>query len=343
MVVATIIILGILLLLFGDLSSIFKGTYTINFALSSSPGVTPETPVRVNGVLIGRVHTVGLDADGRPAVTARIEEKYALYQDQMARVSGSLLGDAVIEIVPGDGTQPHVEIGDGGTMRGSVAKDPLQAIATLEASVSEAVASIAKTSDEIGTLAIRANRILGQSEGQIGRILSNTELAVAQLRTTAANVDEIVADPVMRENLKRAANNLPGVIDDLAATISGVRTVMQTADRNLANLEGLTRPLGERGPALVENLDRAVGQLDGLMTEIGGFTRALTNSQGTLSRLVNDRELYDQVSQTVVNLNQLTRELQPIIDDVRVFSDKAARHPEQFGVRGLIQQNSGIK
>ena len=28
---------------------------------------------------------------------------------------------------------------------------------------------------------------------------------------------------------------------------------------------------------------------------------------------------------------------------VRAFSDKAARHPEQFGLRGLIQQNSGIK
>jgi len=343
MVVATIIILGILLLLFGDLPSLFKGTYTVHFALAASPGVTPETPVRVNGVLIGRVKTVGLDKQGRPAISARIEKKYELFQDQFARVSGSLLGDAVIEIVPGDGTQPHIPIPDGGTMQGIVAKDPLAAIANLEANVSIAIESIAKTSDEIGQLAARANRIIDLNEPQINHIISNTEQAVAQLRSTIANVDEIVSDPLVRENLKRTVNDLPHVLTDLSDTIAGVKTTMQTADRNLANLEGITKPLGERGPTMVANLDRASGQLDGLIRDLSTFTQALTNSQGTLARLVNDPKLYDEVSQTVSNLNQLTRDLKPIINDVRAFSDKAARHPEQFGLRGLIEQNSGIK
>jgi phospholipid/cholesterol/gamma-HCH transport system substrate-binding protein len=343
MVVATIIILGILLVLFGDLPSVFKGTYTIHIALPSSPGVQPETPVRVNGVLIGRVKTVGLDAEGKPAVTAKIEQKYQLYQDQLARVAGSFLGDAVIEIVPGDGTEPHIAIQDGGVIRGIVAKDPLQAIASLEGNISTAADAIAKTADEIGRLANRANRIFDQNEAQINRILVNTDSAVTQLRSMVANVDEIVSDPQVRENLKRAVNDLPKVLNDLSETVSGVRTVMQRADTNLANLEGFTKPLGDRGPTLVAGLDRAVGQLDVLMKDLGGFTQALTNSQGTLARLVNDPKLYDDVSQTVSNLNQLTRELKPILNDVRAFSDKAARHPEQFGLRGLIEQNSGIK
>src|SRR5262245_66250573 len=75
MVVATIIILGILLVLFGDLPAVFKGTYTIHIALPSSPGVQPKSPIRVNGVLIGRVKTVGLDSEGKPAITAQIEDK----------------------------------------------------------------------------------------------------------------------------------------------------------------------------------------------------------------------------------------------------------------------------
>jgi phospholipid/cholesterol/gamma-HCH transport system substrate-binding protein len=79
------------------------------------------------------------------------------------------------------------------------------------------------------------------------------------------------------------------------------------------------------------------------VNDLIGFTRALTNSQGTLSRLVKDPQLYDDVAETIANMKELTRRLKPIIDDVRVVTDKAARHPEQFGVRGLIQQNSGIK
>jgi phospholipid/cholesterol/gamma-HCH transport system substrate-binding protein len=270
-------------------------------------------------------------------------QKYVLYHDQSARVSGSLLGDAVIEIIPGDRNQPHTPLVSGETMPGIVAKDPLQAIANLEANVSIAIESIAKTSDEVGQLAARANRIIDVNEPQINGMIANAEQVARQLRTTVANVDELIGDPQIRDSLKRTAAELPELLVELSQTIAGVKKTMQMADRNLENLQGITKPLGERGPELVEKIDRAVGQLEVVMNEMGGFTRALTNSQGTLSRLINDPKMYEQVSETVENINLLTRELKPIINDVRAFTDKAARHPEQFGVRGLIERNSGIK
>ena len=118
---------------------------------------------------------------------------------------------------------------------------------------------------------------------------------------------------------------------------------MQLADRNLSNLEGLTKPLGERGPQLIASLDRSVGQLDTVLGQVAMFTQALNNSEGSLARLVKDPALYEQVASMVANLNELTQKLKPIVNDVRTFTDKAARHPEQFGARGLIQGNSGIK
>ncbi len=344
MVLATIIILGILLLLFGDLPSVVKGTYTIRFAFPQAPGVTPDTPVRVNGILIGRVKRVDLDEKVGVMVTARIEQKYVLRKDQMARIGGSLLGDAVVEIVPTNlPNAPRDTLHDGDTMHGVVAKDPFQAITSLESNVSIALESIAKTSDEIGTLATHANKIVIGNEEQINRLIANTDLAVNQLRTTINNVDEVVNDPAVRQNLKVTVNDLPRVLTELSETITGVKATMQRADRNLANLEGITKPLGERGPRLVESLDRSIGQLDDVLGRVQQFTGALNGSQGTLARLMNDPGLYDQVSQTVENLNELTRELKPILRDARSFTDKAARHPEQFGVRGLMQPNSGIK
>lgn len=342
MVLATIIILAILLILFGDLPSLVKGTYIVHFDFPQAPGVTPDTPIRVNGVLIGRIKQVDLVPAG-VLLTGKIEEKYKLNHTQMARIGGSLLGDAVVEIVPGDGRGTPTEVQSGDHMTGVVAKDPMQAIVNLEANVSEAVKSIAMTSDEIRSLVNRANRIIETNESTINRVIQNTEATLAQLRTTVAGVDSLVSDPQIRASLKRTVDGLPLVLDELQTAIGGVKNTMQTADRNLANLEGITKPLGERGPRLVENVDRAVAQLDAVMSEVTGFTKALTSSQGTLSRLVKDPKLYDQVSETVNNLNQLTRDLKPILNDVRAFSDKAARHPEQFGLRGLIQSNSGIK
>src|SRR5262245_5818617 len=118
MVLATIIILAILLLLFGDLPSLVKGTRTIYFEFPQAPGVTPDTPVRVNGVLIGRIKEVELNDKVGVLLTAKIEDKYKLRKNQMARIGGSLLGDTVVEIVPGDGRGSPDFLNDGDHMIG---------------------------------------------------------------------------------------------------------------------------------------------------------------------------------------------------------------------------------
>jgi len=343
MVLATLIILAILLLLFGDLPALVKGTYTVHMTFPQAPGVSVDTPVRVNGILIGRVREVELDDDVGVRVTTKIEDKYVLYRNQMARIGGSLLGDAVIEIVADPEPKPREKLASGDTMPGVVAKDPFQALTNLEANVSVAVASIAKTSDEIGILANRANRFFDANEGQITRIVAETQATIVQLRTAIANADGFINDPVMKENLQKTVNEMPRVLNQLTETIGGLKNTMMLADRNLNNLEGITKPLGERGPKLIENVDRAATQLDAVLTELAGFTRQLTNSQGSLSRFVNDAALYENISTTVGNVNELSRDLKPIINDLRIFSDKIARHPEMLGVRGAVQGSTGLK
>jgi phospholipid/cholesterol/gamma-HCH transport system substrate-binding protein len=343
MVLATIIILGILLLLFGDLPSLVKGTYNVRFEFAQAPGVTSDTPVRVNGVLIGRVQSVELDERVGVMVVAKIEEKYGLKKSQMGRIGGSLLGDAVIEIVADPESRDTQVVANGDTLRGVVAKDPFQAITNLEQDVSLALKSITKTSDDLGTMITSVNGIINANEGQIQRIIANTDQAVMQLRNTIAGVDQLISDPLLKENLKKTVNTLPVVLEDLSVTISGIKNTMQLADRNLTNLEGLTKPLGERGPKIVESLDRSISQIDGVLAQVSQFTTALNSSQGSLARLINDPKLYDDVSATVANLNELTRKLKPIMEDVRAFSDKIGRHPEVLGLRGMIQNGSGIK
>jgi phospholipid/cholesterol/gamma-HCH transport system substrate-binding protein len=39
----------------------------------------------------------------------------------------------------------------------------------------------------------------------------------------------------------------------------------------------------------------------------------------------------------------LLHNLEPIIRDLRVFSDKVARHPELIGVSGVLRGSSGLK
>jgi phospholipid/cholesterol/gamma-HCH transport system substrate-binding protein len=132
-------------------------------------------------------------------------------------------------------------------------------------------------------------------------------------------------------------------LDEGRNTIASIRTTVEGVDRNLRNLEGLTGPLGERGGEIVERVDRSVARLDELLGIMSDFGRKLNSGQGTFGKLMSDTELYDSLNATVKNIECLSRELKPIISDVRVFSDRIARHPEILGVRGAIQKSPGTK
>lgn len=345
MALATLLITASLVLLIGKAPSLVHGTYTIYVKFKDAPGVSQETPIRKFGIRIGRVAKVDFaDDDSGAIVTAEIESNRRLRKDEYCRINNSLLGDAVLEFVDKDpDNTPDTFIENGDYLEGDVRMDPLQIVAKLEGNLSEALGSVGHTSDEIGVLARRVSDLLGNNDEQFSRIVAKTEQTLDQLQTTIASTDDILRDPVMKENLKRAINEMPLVLDDAREAISNLKGTLTGVDRNLANLEGFTKPLGERGPRLVENLESSVSKLDKVMGDLSDFTESLDNPNGSLGQLVNNPEVYQQINSAAANINQLSKELRPIVKDVRIFTDKLARHPEQLGVRGAIQPSNGLK
>lgn len=352
MVLATAIITAILILLFDGFPALVDRPYTIYIAFREAPGISQGSPIRKSGILIGRVAKVEFVED-RPdlnlgiekgvVITAEIDAKRKLYVTEVAQIGKSLLGDAVIEFVEAPPSARDQILKPGAAVRGAVASDPLQLITNLEGNLATALNSIARTADEISVLARRVSDALGNNNEQIVRIVNKLETAVDQVNATAKSADAFLGDPEMRANLKQVTTDLPKALDELREAIGGAKQTLASADRNLQNMEGITKPLGERGARVIENVERATYNLDRAVTQISRFTEGIQTQQGTVGKLLNDPTLYNQLSDTVANVNELLREVRPILRDVRAFSDKAARHPEQFGVRGLIYKNSGIK
>ena len=78
MVVATMFLTGIMVLLFGDVQSYFRG-YTIYIHFAEAPGVTDGTPIRKSGIRIGRVTKVNFAPQGGVIVEATIDRDVELY------------------------------------------------------------------------------------------------------------------------------------------------------------------------------------------------------------------------------------------------------------------------
>lgn len=380
MVVATVIIAGILVLLFGDARSLVRSSYTLHMHFTDAPGVTEGTPVRKSGILIGRVTKVQFADQGGVNVTAKIDGNVVLYRNEVPQVSGSLLGgDVVIQFVrrgklppterppaststPTNQTltamvqpapqQPQETIGaekpgdrlrDGDYIEGTVAPNVFQVFSSMEGDLSTAINSLSNAGDEVGKLAKRINNLLESNDEQISRIVDKTEQTLNSFQQAMGNFDDIFGKPEVRENMRKSIDALPELLTDTRNAMGTIRTTVESVDRNLRNMEGITGPLGERGSDIVERVDQSVTRLDELLGTLSEFGRNLNSGEGSLGRIMRDPELYQHLNATARNMEQITCQLKPILADARVFSDKIARHPEVLGVRGAIQKSPGTK
>src|SRR5260370_19947951 len=100
-VLGSLILLGVLIILFGGFPGFFKAAevYTITFDIA--PGVSPGTPVRRSGVRIGEVKKITLDDEtGMVDVEISVHSEFSLRkQDLPTLVQGLIGGDSSIDFV----------------------------------------------------------------------------------------------------------------------------------------------------------------------------------------------------------------------------------------------------
>lgn len=356
MVVATVFITAFLVVMFNGFPSFVEGNYTVYVDFPSAPGIAVGTPVLKSGITIGRVTKVRFAEDVDPQytgviVTLEIDANRKLHRNEQPQISQKLLGDTFIEfvrqpagpVVPVKQPEQPETYQPGEMMRGRVSSDALQAIGQLEGNLATTMQSMARTSDEIGLLARRVNDLLRSNDEQLVRIVNKAETALDQINAAASSANDLIGNPQLRDNVMKVSTELPQVLERLNQAVSSMRQTFESADRNLRNVEGLTKPLGERGSQLIGNIEVATENINRLVDQLNTFATALNTSNGTLGQLINDPKLYQQISETLANVNCLMQELKPIMRDVRAFSDKVSRHPEVLGVRGAIRPSSGIK
>jgi len=123
-VVVTLLLLGLLILLFGSLPSLLvtRNYYTVIF--DDAPGVNQGTPVRRSGVRIGEVTDVVLDdVNDKVRVKIAIDPKYTLRRSERPTIITGFLGnDTSIDFIPVEvkpGEQPdRTEIKPGAEIEG---------------------------------------------------------------------------------------------------------------------------------------------------------------------------------------------------------------------------------
>jgi len=346
MVFGMMIFTVLLIMMNSDFSwSPFRSQYQLQLLVDQAPGVVPDTPVRRRGVLIGRVAEVQ-DTDDGALITMNIDEGKQIKTNERARIQTSLIGDAVIEFAPVPSIEVAKPVLPDSVVEGTYNPTPLDLIANLQGDLKETIASLGRAGNEVAKLAERINQVMGEEDVErLSRLAASAEDALNSFDLAMDNVNDIIGDEQFKRQLKAGLTELPSVVADARAIMEALEGALGSADENLKNLQGFTGPLGERGPAIVESIEEGVGSLSELLGEAALLAKSINRSEGTFGKLLSDRELYDQmlrtmrqVNQLVTNIEMMSRRLRPILDDVRVFTDKIARDPARIA-RGIIPRN----
>ena len=342
-VLSTLLIMAILIALSSD-TEWFRlgGQYQVQVRLPRAPGIERDTPVRKNGIRIGRVAEVR-ETDEGALVIVNVNADRGLRPSDICTAKASFLGDAVLEFDSGLPPVAQEFVQAGHTFEGVVSDSPIDVVANLQGDLSQAVQAVGLAGREIETLAGRINAILdGQTVSQTKDLISTTYQAMTTLSSTLESIDRLIND----EAFQRGIADIPALVSDTRETMEVLERAVAAADENLSNLAGFTGPLGERGDAIAAALETSADNMSGLLEQIALAVKAFNSSSGTVGMLINDRELYDNLNMTVrqaremiANLEVMSRQLRPILYDVRVLTDKVSRDPS----RVIWRRDSSIK
>ena len=225
MFLATLLITGILLVMFGKLPKLI-GHYYVQVRFESAPGVTKDTPVRKSGILIGRVSDVQLtDADSKVLVTLEIQADKKIYQNEDCYITRDLLGDTALTFVP-DPKKPGAGelIKPGAILVGKVSDDPTG----LKRALAEPIDKVETT----GKALTAASKQLGEAAQRVEDILDPETQKNAQsvLRDAAASLKTIrgmLGDEENREKLTQAMKKLPETFDNMNATFDATSEALR--------------------------------------------------------------------------------------------------------------------
>jgi phospholipid/cholesterol/gamma-HCH transport system substrate-binding protein len=348
-VLAAAMITAFLVARFGDLHLLGTGTYTVYVRFPNAPGVTPGTPVRRSGVQIGRVRELLLETEPRGVRTElEIEDRYEVTNvDSVWIKSASVLGDAVIEVVAPQTVPPTAARIDDGTLitNGRVASNPLETITNIEPNLQSALVSVERAGNSFQQAAENFNAAIGNNQDQLPRVAQKAERALDQFGVAMTNLNTIFDDPQMRADLRKSLQDLPQTLNEFRTTLGkandafdSFKSTSDRASRNLENLENFTKPLGERGQQLVDNIDGSLANINELLEQLVVFADGLNSREGTLGRILHDDQLYLRLERTLTNFEDISAQVKPILADVRVFSDKIARDPRQLGLKGALDR-----
>ena len=266
--------------LIGANQNMFGKKVSISANFNNVNGLLLGNNVRYSGINVGTVKAIKMVNDSTINVTMNIEEKMLKHikKDAIATIgTDGLVGNMIVNIIPGKGNVPIVASGDEIQSYTKIGTDDM--LNTLSVTNENAALLTAKL--------LKVADALADSKGTFGMLIkdtimsSNLKLTVNQLRITSTE-----ASKAMKE---------------LNAIISSINFNESVAGTLLNDSIQATKV-----QHIITNLDESSKDIKIVITNLSETITNIKDGDGALNYLSNDAELVKNIEQTMKSINEGT-------------------------------------
>lgn len=274
----------------GDKQKMFGRTNRLEAVFNNVNGLQLGNNVRYSGISVGTVRGIEMINDTTIRVDMIIDKAIFPYikKDAIATISSDgLVGNMIINIIPGKGNEPSVEPGDEiQTFNRIRTEDMLTTLNVTNENAAKLTENLLKITNEIikgkGTLGTLLNDTL------ISKDLAET---MRYLKTTTKGTSETATQ---LNNLIVSLNNKDNVVGVLKDT-----AVANKIKNMASNLNQST-----------QDLNKVIANLDATILNI-------KQGKGAINYLTNDPELVRKIDSTMTNINQASLKLNENMEAMR--------------------------
>jgi len=261
--IIVLLILAIVIFLFSDG---WGRKYDVYVHPQKAPGVRVGTPVRKNGILIGRVNGVQTQ-DDHVILRLSIDEDEKVYANETASIGAeSIIGDTGIEIIPLPSEvrgalvrnnerlltvaiKPNpMEMIDVFLDLGGDVSETLEVVREAGVAVGEAGLGVDKLTQNINLAFADEESDLKQLVKDIRQLSNKAEAAVDNVDRIFTRVANFLEDPKVQDDFNDFVESLPPIFKELRVAITDAGKIINSfgdvsvkASENLDNLIPLTK------------------------------------------------------------------------------------------------------
>ena len=269
-------------------TSLFSSNNAYYIRFNDISGLSASSPVYANGYKVGVVSSIEYDYSKPDCIVAAVDldPKLQLHEGTQAEIVSDFLGNTKLELRLGPAANRLLAKGD--TIEG------VQQLGLMD-KAAEMMPQVEALLPKLDTILVNLQTLV--SDPAIAATLHNTEALTASLNNTARQLNQLTAQ--LNHQVPQMMTKAEGVLDNT-----------QTLTGNLAQLD----------------LQATMQRVDQTLANVQQLTAALNSPHGTMGMLLNDAQLYENITATMRDVDSLLldfKEHPPRYINVSVFGKKA--------------------